>query len=505
MTDLEDTLRRTLADQPVVTDADHVLARVERTLVRRQRLRRLGTSVAAAGTVLALAGGGVWAAHQRPTGTPTTPAGNRTGVVPWVDIPGTSAPASEPAPSAPPAPAWPSCAPTALRASYGSISAWAGTSGASLTVANTGDRGCVLAGAPSAVVLVRPDGGMVPVTRRPVDATAVDLHAPAALAPGQHADFVLAASDVCARQVPPAAAEFKAVRFRVGTGPWMRVAAPGGGTIDLACARWFSGFGVRRPAPDPVSSNPLHVLQLAATMPATVEAGTRVHYRVTLRNPTDHAVALAPCPTYTEFLTPARAYAQLAQHSYQLNCSGAGGRIPAHRQVAFAMQVPAPATPGEAKFGWSIGNAGLDTGRALTVTGPGAQRQAPGTHPSHAPGAAGADGWLTFTSPTGNITCAMNAHGAGCDVAQMHWRLTAADLASCGQTNLAGLSLPAHGAAGFDCRTDVAVPDPQRVLGYGKAITAGAITCSSASTGVTCRDRRTGHGFFVSRYSFRRY
>lgn len=99
----------------------------------------------------------------------------------------------------------------------------------------------------------------------------------------------------------------------------------------------------------------------------------------------------------------------------------------------------------------------------------------------------------------------MNADGAGCDVADKSWSLTSADLASCGQLALAGLSLPAHGAAGFDCRSDVAVPDPQQVLAYGKSLTTGAISCSSAATGVTCHDRRTGHGFFVSRATFRRY
>lgn len=496
MTELEDNLRRALADQPAVTDPGHVLARVGRTLARRERRRKLGAIAVAAVTVLVLTGGGVWAAHQGPTSTPT-PATTRTGVVPWVDTPGTSASASEPALLAPPAASWPACAPAALRASYGSTSDWAGTSGASVTVTNAGSRSCVLTGAPSAVVLVRPNGAVVPVTRRPVEAISVDLHAPAVLAPGQHAEFVVAASDVCPRQVPLAAAEFKAVRFRVGSGPWIHATAPAGGTIGLPCARWFSGFGTRLRAPDPVKANPLHVLHVTSTMPSTVRAGTRVRYRVTLSNPTGHAVALTPCPTYTEFLTPARANPHLTQHSYQLNCAGARGRIPAHGRVVFAMRVLAPPTPGEAKSGWSIGNAGLDVGRALVVTGPGARRQSAG--------AADAGGWLTFTSPTGNITCAMNAHAAGCDVDQMRWPLTAAQLASCGQANLTGLSLPAHGPARFDCRTDVAVPNPQRVLAYGKSVTAGPITCSSATTGVTCRDRRTGHGFFASRDSFRRY
>jgi Family of unknown function (DUF6636) len=43
-----------------------------------------------------------------------------------------------------------------------------------------------------------------------------------------------------------------------------------------------------------------------------------------------------------------------------------------------------------------------------------------------------------------------------------------------------------------------------RVLPYGSSIKIGGITCSSATTGVTCRNR-AGHGFFVSRESWRVY
>lgn len=493
MTKLEDALRRALADQPPAGDAARVLARVERTLDRRHRLRSLGAAAAATVSVIALAGGGVWAAHQRPTSSPE-PAATRAGVVPWINTPGTPAPAAGTAVSAPPVPSWPACDPAALRASYGSISAWAGTSGVSLVVANVGTRGCVLAGAPSAVVLVRPDGTTVRVNSRPVGAAGVLLHAPAALSPGQHAEFVLASSDMCPRSLDPTAGGFAAVRFRVASGPWMSVPAPTGGTIGLPCRRWFSGFGVRLHAPNPVKANPLHVLEVASTVPARVTAGQPLRYQVRLRNPTSHVVDLHPCPSYTEFLAPARVDPHRVERTYQLNCVGAGGRIPAHSTVVFAMRIPAPRAPGSAKFGWSIDTAGLATGRALDVVMPDAQ----------SPSAATSIGRVTFASPTGNITCAMDARGASCDMARMNWPLTSADLASCHAVALAGLAL-ADGRVTFDCRSDVAVPDPQRVLAYGQSVTTGPITCSSASTGMTCRDRRNGHGFFVSRDTFRRY
>lgn len=112
-------------------------------------------------------------------------------------------------------------------------------------------------------------------------------------------------------------------------------------------------------------------------------------------------------------------------------------------------------------------------------------------------------GRTTFASPSGDITCAMDTRAVTCDEAQASWSLTPADLASCGQAALAGLTLPAVGKPGFDCRTDVLVPDPRQVLAYGASITVGDITCASASTGVTCRNQQTGHEFFVSRQTYR--
>ena len=45
-----------------------------------------------------------------------------------------------------------------------------------------------------------------------------------------------------------------------------------------------------------------------------------------------------------------------------------------------------------------------------------------------------------------------------------------------------------------------AVGDPSSpVLAYGKSRRFGRFTCTSRTTGLTCRDRRSGHGFTVSR------
>ena len=45
-----------------------------------------------------------------------------------------------------------------------------------------------------------------------------------------------------------------------------------------------------------------------------------------------------------------------------------------------------------------------------------------------------------------------------------------------------------------------AVGDPSSpVLAYGRSRSFGRFTCTSRTTGLTCRDRRSGHGFEVSR------
>jgi hypothetical protein len=291
--------------------------------------------------------------------------------VPWINAPGTPAPASEPSASqSVPAGQWPPCPPTQLIAAAGNFDGGAGTVYQHVRVTNTGITGCSLTGAPSDLVGTHPDGNSVALNARNVSAGAVGLRAPAELAPGESAQFALTSSDVCpAATSNPHAGVFQAFSFRIGNGPRITVNAPENGEVTLPCAIDVSDFGMPpKQQPSPVDANPLHVLTVTTSMPDTVTAGSTVHYQVTLTNPTAQPVSLDPCPVYTEFLAPALSNPRLVQDNFQLNCAGAGGSIPAHGAVTFDMQVPAPTTAGMAKFGWMIPAAGLDTGRALTIT-----------------------------------------------------------------------------------------------------------------------------------------
>jgi hypothetical protein len=58
--------------------------------------------------------------------------------------------------------------------------------------------------------------------------------------------------------------------------------------------------------------------------------------------------------------------------------------------------------------------------------------------------------------------------------------------------------VPAHGPAGPVCAGDTVADPGAFVLGYGKEVSLGGVTCSSASTGMTCVNTQ-GHGFSVAR------
>jgi hypothetical protein len=59
------------------------------------------------------------------------------------------------------------------------------------------------------------------------------------------------------------------------------------------------------------------------------------------------------------------------------------------------------------------------------------------------------------------------------------------------------------GPARFVCAGDTSMDAQAPILAYGHAVTRGGLSCSSATSGMTCRSTRTGHGFFVSRQGYR--
>lgn len=104
----------------------------------------------------------------------------------------------------------------------------------------------------------------------------------------------------------------------------------------------------------------------------------------------------------------------------------------------------------------------------------------------------------SFNTPSGNVGCVITADSARCDIGQRDWAPPPAP-ASCELDWGQGLSVAANGAADFVCAGDTALDPQRRVLAYGDDAQVGPFTCASREAGVTCRNRGTGTGFFISR------
>lgn len=100
-----------------------------------------------------------------------------------------------------------------------------------------------------------------------------------------------------------------------------------------------------------------------------------------------------------------------------------------------------------------------------------------------------------FSSPSGNIGCALNRRYARCDIKE-HTYSPPAKPANCNFDW--GQSLQVHKRARFICVSDtVAISD--RVLQYGDSLRLGNKKCTSRRSGMVCRNLRTEHGFRLSR------
>lgn len=107
-----------------------------------------------------------------------------------------------------------------------------------------------------------------------------------------------------------------------------------------------------------------------------------------------------------------------------------------------------------------------------------------------------------FTSPSGNIGCFLVEDYARCDIRERDWSppprpADCASFTGYGQ----GIGLDAGKPARFVCAGDTAMSS-DRPLGYGESITKGVLTCSSAQSGITCRDTQSGHGFSIARQGY---
>lgn len=112
-----------------------------------------------------------------------------------------------------------------------------------------------------------------------------------------------------------------------------------------------------------------------------------------------------------------------------------------------------------------------------------------------------------FVSPTGDIICdiygttGMTCFVYGGSLTYPEYdekREGPCDADFSGEVHFDGKS---PGTTATTCRSDALGGGP--VLGYGHTLNVGQFSCTSATTGVTCRSTRTGHGFEVNKTRLR--
>jgi hypothetical protein len=114
-------------------------------------------------------------------------------------------------------------------------------------------------------------------------------------------------------------------------------------------------------------------------------------------------------------------------------------------------------------------------------------------------------GLAFFRTPSGNIGCvaSTNPNGLRCDI-KSGLRPRPVRPNDCHLDYGDSLEMGATGRPAFTCHGDTVFDPRAKVLAYGKTLTYGPFRCTSRPAGLTCRNR-AGHGWFLSRASYRRF
>lgn len=105
-----------------------------------------------------------------------------------------------------------------------------------------------------------------------------------------------------------------------------------------------------------------------------------------------------------------------------------------------------------------------------------------------------------FTSPSGNVGCMIEPSYVRCDILERDWSPPARP-ADCEFDYGQGIGLTPGQAARFVCAGDTALAGGGP-LAYGESISAGALSCTSTPSAMSCRDAQSGRGFSIARQSY---
>jgi hypothetical protein len=208
-----------------------------------------------------------------------------------------------------------------------------------LVFTNTGTTPCLLRGYPS-ITADTPTG---PRTLHPRRGPVFYRHFAADMPPKGHVLLDFGTSDCGCRCLRPNPVAYRNLAFALPQGGRVRTRI----SITVDCFLSMTAFGL----PGRIAETKAHpgtpgMLKARIDLPRTVRAGATIFYTVTLSNPTDVAVSLRPCPSYTNG----------AARSFALNCDTVHA-IPPHGHVAYAMRIRIPekyTRAGVAKVVWSL-------------------------------------------------------------------------------------------------------------------------------------------------------
>ena len=93
-----------------------------------------------------------------------------------------------------------------------------------------------------------------------------------------------------------------------------------------------------------------------------------------------------------------------------------------------------------------------------------------------------------FRSPSGKIGCAFYSDAETPRFVRCDWA----------GANDRGLTLTETGKGKRAKVTDTVMNPDAKVLAYGRTTKFGSLRCTSRKSGITCRSKRSGHGFTVS-------
>jgi hypothetical protein len=115
-----------------------------------------------------------------------------------------------------------------------------------------------------------------------------------------------------------------------------------------------------------------------------------------------------------------------------------------------------------------------------------------------------ADEAYDFQAPSGNISCSMARDNATCEIKD-HTFEQPAKPSDCDVDYGRMISVKGEAPAEFLCHGDTVFVAEAPVVAYGERVSNGSVTCTSATSGLTCSTSSGSHGFELSRASYRLY